>query len=110
MKRNLTHLEQAILNYIWGEIQRVHWNVHQENFDSTYCNDFKDLGDIQVKGYDWREKEEGCDESANIVINEKNFWFYKYYGRGMETDSTESLTEQWLEDTLLKLEKLDIEI
>jgi hypothetical protein len=104
MKRNLTNIEQAILNYIWEELQRLYWNEKQEDFDSTYCNDFKDFKDIKVTGYDWREPDEGYEDTPNIVINGKSFWFYKYYGRSMETDG-EKLNEQWLEETLTKLNK-----
>lgn len=106
--RNLTNIEQAILNHIWENIQRIHSNIHQENFDSSYCNDFKSLGDIKVSGYDWSDMLDELERKPNIVINGKNFWFYKYYGRSMETDTEEKLTEQWLDDTLEMLSKLDV--
>ena len=101
MKRNLTNIEQAILNYVWEEIQRLYWNKYQEDFDASYCNYFREFKDIKVIGYNWND--EG-DDSPNIVINGRNFWFYKYYGRSMETDG-EKLDEQWLEQTLKKLNK-----
>ena len=106
--RNLTNLEQAILNHIYQEIQRIHWNIHQKDFDITYCNDFISLGDIKVSGYDWSDMLDEPEREPNIVINGKNFWFYKYYGRSMETDS-ENINEEWLEDTLKMLNKLEKE-
>ena len=106
--RNLTNIEQAILNYIWGNIQRIHSNIHPEHFDEVYCNDFKSLGDIKVSGYDWSYFLDESDRKPNIVINGKNFWFYKYYGRSMETDTEEILTAEWLDDTLEMLSKLDV--
>lgn len=106
--RNLTNIEQAILNYIWGEVERVHSNINQIDLDTSYCNNFVSLGDIKVSGYDWSDMLDEPDREPNIVINGKNFWFYKYYGRSMETDTEEKLTEQWLDDTLEMLSKLDV--
>jgi hypothetical protein len=108
--RKLTNIEQAILNHIWGNIQRIHSNIHQEYFDEVYCNDFISLGDIKVSGYDWSDMLDEPDREPNIVINGKNFWFYKHYGRGMETDTEEKLDELWLEDTLKMLRKLEISL
>lgn len=105
MKRDLTNLEIAILDYIINEVHRIHFNKHQSDFD-VYCSDFLGLDGVEISPYylaDCLEK----DLEPNIIINGKKFWFYKYYGRGMETDMLEKVGEEWLEETLKILEKLD---
>jgi len=96
----LSDYEQALLNYIFEEYKRIYSNKTQQIFDEEVKSSIKD---IKYRPYNWKEEKK---PEPNFTIAGKNFWFYKYWGRGMERSSTK-LNENWFNKALKIINKYD---
>lgn len=106
----------AALEKIESELDRVMWNIHQEEYSSPFMNtgnSFK-CDTFEVSAYDWdwdMEEESGeAEPKPNFKWRNFEFWWYKYLGRGDYANreiSNDELNEM-LNDclrTIIKYEK-----
>ncbi len=81
----------ALLNYIFEELERVYWNIHQKEFQEHYGTGMKKL---VVRSYYWGEDEEG-KAKPNFSFNGVEFRWYKHRGRSM-TINVEISKVKWV--------------
>jgi hypothetical protein len=109
-ERELSDYEGALLTSVYREIGRIYWNHYQEEFSSYLHSEDKDnifgKHGIKWEGYDWGEEP---SDASNLVINNTNFWVYKYFGRSMTTDKPEKLDEDWFNKCIKILSKIEDE-
>ena len=98
-QREMSEFEVCLLHGLWNELERVYWNEYQEEFNNYGSSeDTKDIfPNVKWCSYDWSYEPKN---TPNFSINGKNFWFYKYFGRSMTTDSEEELNRDWYHDSL----------
>lgn len=99
---------QAAVHFVWKDVCRVHWNIHQKNFNDSRGFDFLGLPGVAVRPYDWNCEDEAA-EQPNIEINGVCIWWYKYFGRGMEANVnwTPDQWAVWLRGCLAALTEAD---
>lgn len=116
---------EALLQSILEEIKRVHWNVYQHEWDSTYWGD--SISDPEIPGlYYSRWYTDHCDcggidndrsHEPNCVGLKPNFQFedvefrwYKRPGRGMSTNKnmTSDDWRQWFQRCIDKIRDFDV--
>lgn len=84
----------AILEAIENEWLRVMWNIHQEDYNDQ--NPFRNTGNVrgykndtfEVHAYDWGDEEDdtGKEEPINFRWRDLKITWYKYCGRGLNTN------------------------
>ena len=101
---------EAALNKIDTELDRVMWNVRQEEYESPFGNTgggYKD--DIfEAEAYDWNEDSE---QEYNFKWRDYKIRWYKYCGRDMESNRYMSPQEcaEMLDECLSDIRSLDID-
>ncbi len=96
-QRDMSEFEYCLLHGLLRELERVYWNNYQEEFSSN-SEDIKNLfPEVRWSNYDWSDEP---SNEPNFSINGKKFWFYKYFGRSMTTDSEEELDRDWYHKSL----------
>lgn len=70
----------ALLNELNNQLDRVMWNIHQEEYQSPFentANSFKN--DVfEVQAYDWNDD---VEQPYNFKCNDIEISWYKYLGR-----------------------------
>lgn len=82
---------EALIEYLFSEIDRVYWNREQEEWGRNY--------DPRIPGIVFRPYHWGDDEEAskpNFESFNQEIRWYKYPGRGV-THSKEMSEEEWIE-------------
>ncbi len=108
-QRDMSEFEDCLLRGLWDELERVYWNNYQEEF-SNYgsSEDTKNIfPEVKWMSYDWGDEP---SNEPNFSINGKKFWFYKYFGRSMTTDSQEELNKDWYHESLEIIRKSEKEL
>jgi hypothetical protein len=84
---------EALLAYIFEEIGRIYWNIHQEEFDMDGHDDPKWKG-MRIRPYYWGEDSKEASK-PNFSFKGVEFRWYKHRGRSMTVNV--SITEkQWV--------------
>lgn len=84
-----TNFITIVLYGIEYELDRIMWNIHQEEYD----NPFRNSGNVdgfkndvfEVHAYDWG-KDDDAEQSANFKWRDFEIYWYKYLGRGMSVN------------------------
>lgn len=99
---------EALLNYIFEEIERVYWNINQKQWERY--EDPK-LKGIKVRPYWWGKETAKAATLPNFEYNGVSISWYKNPGRGMSTDVKWKEREWiwWFDDCMTHLRKLDKE-
>ena len=100
----------AALSSIDGELDRVMWNINQQEYDSPFSNSGNKYKNsvFEVEAYDWNED---SDQQYNFKWNDYEVRWYKYCGRGMESNREISPQEcaQLLDECLKSLKEYEKE-
>lgn len=90
---DLPEIAYAALLLVWQQVERVSGNNGRDKlWDSCYCTgEGPGINGLTVRPYNWGDLD---DERPNIELNGVNFWFYKYFGRGMSSDK-DWTPDQW---------------
>lgn len=98
-------------SFLWSidsELQRVMWNIKQEECDSPFGNTgAKFKNDVfEVNAYDWNEENE---QKYNFKWKDLEISWYKYCGRGMSVNQKIGLSkgERMLNECLESLRKME---
>lgn len=80
-------LIEAVMLSIENELDRVMWNITQEEYDSPFQNtgnSFTELDTFKVRAYDWTwdYDESGGEPEPNFEWRDYKLWWYKRCGRG----------------------------
>jgi hypothetical protein len=108
----LTDHQEALISYLWKDISRLYWNHYQEIFDSAYGasedpdNFFKKH---KISWHNFWADEDLTSQKPNITIGKVKIYWYKYFGRSMETSAKMSTTEwiKFFDNTLKLLRKIE---
>lgn len=75
---------EAGLRYLCNEIERVEWNIRQEQFESPSSNNGSEYNTyaFQMRAYYWGEDEK-LQALPNFSCDGLEVRWYKYLGRGM---------------------------
>lgn len=99
---------EAYLWHIDKEIDRVMWNINQEEWDSPFANTGNSYKNdvFEVEAYSWDDSE---DQSYNFKWHDIEISWYKYCGRGMSVNKKVTFKEghQMLNECLKSIRKLD---
>jgi hypothetical protein len=93
---SLTEWQQALLDYVWAEVERVYWNNTQTHFDAKYGEPDHGIAGLVIRRYWWGDEDEPAAELPHIELCGLQFRWYKYYGRSM-TVSREMSFDEWLD-------------
>lgn len=101
---------EAALNKIDAELDRVMWNIHQQEYSSPFSNSGNEYKDdiFEAEAYDW---DEDSDQEYNFKWRDYKIRWYKYCGRGMEANRYMSPQEcaEMLDECLADISGLDID-
>lgn len=101
---------EAALNKIDTELDRVMWNIHQQEYDSPFSNSGNEYRDniFEVEAYDW---DDNSKQEYNFKWRDYKIRWYKYCGRGMEANRYMSPEEcaKMLDECLADISGLDID-
>lgn len=101
---------EAALNQIDTELNRVMWNIHQQEYDSPFSNSGEEYKDdiFEVEAYDWDDESE---QEYNFKWKDYKIRWYKYCGRSMEANRYMSPQEcaEMLDECLADIRSLDID-
>lgn len=107
---NVPSYVEAALNKIDTELDRVMWNIHQEEYESPFSNSGNEYRDkiFEVEAYDW---DEDSQQEYNFKWRDYKIRWYKYCGRGMEANRYISPQEcaEMLDECLADISGLDID-
>ena len=97
---------EALLNYIFDEIERVYWNINQKQWERYQDPKLKQ---IKIRPYWWGDENSKMAKLANFEYNGVGVSWYKYPGRGMSVDVKWKPTEwvYWFDGCMEHLRKLD---
>ena len=103
-----------VADVIHAGLERLanHSEPMREERSASYGHGYESLApDLIVRPYDWGYEGEDADLPANLEFGGVKIWWYKYLGRGMETDRERTHQEwgewmssflSWVEDTVAK--------
>ena len=101
---------EAALEKIDAELDRVMWNIHQQEYESPFSNSGNEYKDdiFEVEAYDW---DEDSQQEYNFKWRDYKIRWYKYCGRGMEANRYISPQEcaEMLDECLADISGLDID-
>ena len=101
---------EALLWYIDKELDRVMWNVNQEEYASPFANTGNSYKNdtFEVHAYSWDDEE----QPYNFKYEDIEISWYKYLGRGMSINkiTSEGRMIRMLEDCLESIRKEDKDI
>lgn len=101
---------EAALDKIDTELDRVMWNVNQEEYESPFGNTGRGYKDdiFEAEAYDW---DEDSEQEYNFKWRDYKIRWYKYCGRGMESNRYMSPQEcaEMLDECLADIRSLDID-
>ena len=101
---------EAALDKIDTELDRVMWNVSQEEYESPFGNTGRGYKDdiFEAEAYDW---DEDSEQEYNFKWRDYKIRWYKYCGRGMESNRYMSPQEcaEMLDECLADIRSLDID-
>jgi hypothetical protein len=82
---------ESMFEGILREVDRVYWNVEQEQFESSLSADF---GAVHFRPYSWAEE---VDAGPNFWLDSQpvRIRWYKHPGRGMSASHALS-AEEWI--------------
>jgi hypothetical protein len=89
-------LEAALL-LIREELDRIMWNIHQEEYDSPFANTGESFSceEFTVEAYSWDDSKE---QPYNFKWNDIEISWYKHYRRGLSVNT--QLTNDHIADML----------
>ena len=80
----------AALSYIKDELDTFMWNTEQQEYGSPFSNtgNFFKCDVFEVRAYDWGwdSREDDTPQPHNFKWRDFEIAWYKYYGRGTETN------------------------
>ena len=101
---------EAALDKIDTELDRVMWNVSQEEYESPFGNTGRGYKDdiFEAEAYDW---DEDSEQEYNFKWRDYKIRWYKYCGRGMESNRYMSPQEcaEMLDECLADIRSLDVD-
>lgn len=101
---------EAALEKIDAELNRVMWNIHQQEYCSPFSNSGEQYKDniFEVEAYDW---DDNSKQEFNFKWKDYKIRWYKYCGRGMEANRYMSAQEcaEMLDECLADIRSLDID-
>ena len=82
----------CLLQGIFDEISRIHWNIYQKGWGDSEELDFRG---VKVRPYYWGD--DGIErEKPNFEFENVKIYWYKYFGRGMSCN-VEMNAEEWVD-------------
>jgi hypothetical protein len=89
---------EAMVAYIFDEIERVYWNKNQKEWDRDTDPEFKG---IKIREYYWGEDEKEAAK-PNFTFKDVELRWYKHFGRSMTLNVSKDIGEWiiWFDDCL----------
>ena len=102
---------EAALQMIRGELDRIMWNIHQEEYQSPFANTgnrFDECEEFTVEAYSWNEDHE---QSFNFKWRDVEISWYKHLYRGLNANMELSadLASEMLGECLVSLRRYERE-
>jgi hypothetical protein len=100
--------EAAFWHLLEREFEIVYWNQNQKEFDRYVP--YEEFAGCEWRSYNWSAKDE--IEEPNFECLEVRFWWYKYPGRGQESnvDYDGNQWADWLDRAMKSIDKYDEEM
>lgn len=84
----------ALLGFIKRELERIYWNIHQEEVLDIFSLYMDDIG-FEIKRFEWKPYNWNDDEvqDYNFKYKDIEISWYKYFGRDMTINKEISTKE-----------------
>lgn len=94
---------EAMIEFLFAEIERVYWNKHQKNWERQEDPKFKG---IEYRNYYWGEDEKEASK-PNFSYGGVELRWYKHFGRSMTLNVSKNEKEwrTWFENCLDHIRK-----
>lgn len=105
----------ATLLYLKEELDRIMWNINQEEYASPFANTGNhfstDVFTVRAYDWDWDYSESDTPQPPNFVWRDFQITWYKWFGRGMDTNRQITYVElgKMLTDCLKSLHQFELE-
>lgn len=107
MEHDVPDIMLAALRLVSEELDRVMWNIHQEDYHSPFSNTANEFrnDDFHAVAYSWGDD----DQPHNFAWKDLRICWYKYLGRGMSSNIaiTPDLAAACLEDCLASIRRME---